>query len=176
MREDFCKKVQWHRYINYERHFQARALIKELPAAPIAVLAEMINHLAPFPLLNMLGDVGPTWLPPITWATLVTSCSVDIAHLFNPYYLSSDGWQGFQILWQNLPEPCEADKFPCPNPDLTAPPMIYREKDLARFLMLPRTLKILLIDDPFGPRAAESPITPAPAIAHSSGDNLGIST
>lgn len=101
----FAAKLQWQRSINYEIHFSARTLIKTLPAEHVESLAQVALLKVPFPLLNVVGACFDGWMPENIQKIIDSTWPAQLRGLFNPFYLSESGWDGFQILWKNLPEP-----------------------------------------------------------------------
>jgi hypothetical protein len=107
--KNLAAMIQAARGENYAIHYQTRAAVKCMPAEMISDLDAIVLQNAPFPLLDIFGAAFPGWLPEETRGLIARSLPPSLAHIFNPWYLSNDGWDGFQRLWKALPEPDDLD-------------------------------------------------------------------
>jgi hypothetical protein len=94
--------IQSQRCDNYAAHFATRTLVRSMPAEEVEPMAHYADLHLPFPILNILGAAYAHWIPPRQVKIL---SRLTILPILNPWYLSADGWAGFQILWTALPEP-----------------------------------------------------------------------
>lgn len=86
----------------YEVHFERRERCKNMNEATKHLYQKALDIL-PAPTMTVYGSVPHDW-PPIDHFKVAAQFGLDV-ELLNPWYWSSFGWDDFQKLWKNLPEP-----------------------------------------------------------------------
>lgn len=148
-RVDFCQTVQWNRYIHYERHYLYKTAIHNFMApAELDELDRIAKAILPIPSLTPLGTVPESWLPAEVESVIHSVLPFNVSPLFNPWYLSAEGWQQFQRLWQAMPEPEQIDPFPCHMPKDDRVLIVSFLADLPYLLTVARALNAAGIGQP----------------------------
>lgn len=105
-----AKKVQLSRRDWYTFHFDNHEKVKNLPSEILhkyQYVASMIES----PTMTIFGGL-PGDYPKREAFELCGKHELD-ANLLNSWYLSEDGWNAFQDLWSQLPEPVDLYTTPC---------------------------------------------------------------
>ena len=97
--------INFMRAENYAAHYAAREYVKRMDPVRIAYLSAICDQSLPFPLLTAVGSTPCGIISKEVREQVGTQAglSADLLPLVNPWYLSERGWEGFQILWRNLP-------------------------------------------------------------------------
>jgi len=102
---DLAETIQRARGKNYSIHYDLRGVVKSMPADLVREFDELAGDCLPFPLLNLFGAPFADWIPVQVDQLLKKMWTPALIQIFNPWYLSDEGWIGFQRLWTSLPEP-----------------------------------------------------------------------
>ena len=87
----------------YEYHYNARQYVKALPDYIRRLYQNVCNTIVSPPTLTVYGGVPHDW-PPADAFYLAVKHGLD-GNYINPWYLTEPGWEDFQRLWKQLPEP-----------------------------------------------------------------------
>lgn len=99
-----AREVQKSRAEWYAFHYEQRAKAEHLTANRLESYQHVARLIAP-PTMTVFGGV-PENFPERRAYEIAYSSGLDV-NLINPWYLSESGWQTFQNLWAQLPEPVD---------------------------------------------------------------------
>lgn len=105
-----AKDVQRARRDWYVYHFDRREQVKAMPQDDQERLMTICATL-PVPQMTVFGSARFDHIPPSGYK--LASYYGYEATLLNPWYLTEDGWDEFQRLWAQLPEPVDLYTPPC---------------------------------------------------------------
>jgi hypothetical protein len=88
----------------YAHHYESRATVKAMATHELHTLQHIANQLPP-PEMTVFGGTPRDWLTPEVFRLAYVN-QVDV-NLVCPWYLSDAGWDQFQELWKQLPEPVD---------------------------------------------------------------------
>lgn len=97
-----AKQVQRSRRDWYVWHYGQRELAKKLPVSTLHTYLSALGYTTP-PRMTVFGGLEADF-PDRRAYEIAAVWGLDI-HLINPWYLTNEGWEQFQALWQQLPEP-----------------------------------------------------------------------
>jgi hypothetical protein len=86
----------------YAFHYECRQKAMALDKDIIHAYLEAVKNLLP-PVMTMFGGLLADY-PERRAYEIAAVYGLDV-NLLNPWYLTTEGWDEFQILWQQLPEP-----------------------------------------------------------------------
>ena len=99
-----AKQVQRARRDWYTFHFEQRRKALTLPVGSVQTYITATGYITP-PQMTIFGGLPGDW-PDRKAYELAAIWHLDI-HLINSWYLTAEGWEQFQTLWQQLPEPVD---------------------------------------------------------------------
>lgn len=103
-------EVQRSRRDWYAFHFENREKAKTLQPALVQTYLIATSQIKP-PTMTVFGGLEESY-PENRAYHLAAQYRIDV-NLMNPWYLTSEGWDEFQRLWQELPEPVDLYTPPC---------------------------------------------------------------
>lgn len=102
-----CNTIQRHRYNNWARHYEIRALFRiSFSPETMKALREMTKRVISIPQLDVLGRAPQPNQFIQAHASAILG-QPENQYLFNPWYWTQGGWDEFVVQWQSLPEPEE---------------------------------------------------------------------
>lgn len=99
-----AKQIQRSRANWYSFHYELRRKAMILLPEHVSTYLLTLEGIAP-PQMTIFGGL-PGDYPDRSAYELASRLNLDI-HLMNPWYLTDQGWDTFQALWQQLPEPVD---------------------------------------------------------------------